>query len=971
MKSACLPKILWPTVLFMVFASGAGLGGPAVREIAALEGADEVEMSAGQGPDAFAFIDQIGMPLSNVIISNTVTVTGISSPASISIIGGEYSISTDGGNTWGGWMSMTGTVNLNNQVKVRLTSSSGFGTRTDATLTIGGAADTFSVTTAPAGDANAISGVVSWWKAENDASDSIGGNHGAPMNGVAYATGQVGQAFLLNGSDGSVQVPDSPAFHIGPGDFSLHLWADFASVRSGAVHTLPNVFVAQDEGSGETHKWVFYSADGGLYFHINNNGHGFVGPAAFTPQPGRWYHLVLTRSGSDYSFYVNGTRAGGVSDPMPIPDVGAPLTIGQAEGLGYFHGMIDEVKVYSRALSAAEVAKLSGMVPDAFGFTAQTGVLPSTVVESNVITISGLVYPTPISITGGEFAVSTDGGSAWGGWTSGTSTLSPNSRVKVRQTSSAGYSTSTTATLTIGGVSGSFSVTTGLQPIPIIHLNRTILNFGSQTGSQTTPSQSVMVSNSGTGTLFWTAMPSAAWITAAPGGGTGAGTIEIGLNLTGLAVGKYSGSVAFMDPNATNSPQNVAVNLEIYAAGGTKLPFGDFATPLDGTTGVTGAIPVTGWVLDDVQTTKVEIWRDPVLSAGEVNSLYFIGTAIFVEGARPDVEAAYPTYPLNSKAGWGYMLLTNFLPAQGNGTFKLYALATDKEGNVFTLGTRTIVCDNAHAAKPFGTIDTPSQGGDASGNPYLNFGWVLTPQPKTVPKNGSTIQVFVDSVLLGTLQTAPNVYNQYRPDVSGNFPGLNNTGAPGLGGPVGAYFLNTTAYANGVHTIYWIAYDDAGAGDGIGSRYFNVVNTGASPEPREAEANTLSAADLASVPRSYLPIRVNTGLDLKAEPRELLPGADGIYRIEIPEANRVEIDLGDDPKTASLKPGRSRSVGYGIVGNELRPLPIGSHLDTQTGRFSWMPGPGFVGTYDLVFVKKAGPAPDQSLRVKIDIRPKR
>ena len=79
--------------------------------------------------------------------------------------------------------------------------------------------------------------------------------------------------------------------------------------------------------------------------------------------------------------------------------------------------------------------------------------------------------------------------------------------------------------------------------------------------------------------------------------------------------------------------------MTVYNGAGTQPPFGDFATPIDGTINVTGAIPVTGWALDDIGVDKVEIWRDPVLTAGEVNSLYFIGNGLFVEGARPDVES--------------------------------------------------------------------------------------------------------------------------------------------------------------------------------------------------------------------------------------------------------------------------------------------------------------------------------------------
>ena len=124
-------------------------------------------------------------------------------------------------------------------------------------------------------------------------------------------------------------------------------------------------------------------------------------------------------------------------------------------------------------------------------------------------------------------------------------------------------------------------------------------------------------------------------------------------------------------------------------------------------------------------------------------------------GARPDVQATYPNAPFNYRGGWGYMLLTNFLPnasgsgASGNGTYKLHAIITNASGQTLDLGARTITVDNAHASKPFGTIDTPDQGGTASGNAYVNFGWALTQNPYVIPTDGSTISVIVDGVAVG------------------------------------------------------------------------------------------------------------------------------------------------------------------------------------------------------------------------------
>ncbi|UCH95448.1 MAG: hypothetical protein JSV88_01005 [Candidatus Aminicenantes bacterium] len=179
-----------------------------------------------------------------------------------------------------------------------------------------------------------------------------------------------------------------------------------------------------------------------------------------------------------------------------------------------------------------------------------------------------------------------------------------------------------------------------------------------------------------------------------------------------------------------------------------------------------------------------------------------------------DVAAAYPGYPNNTKAGWGYMMLTNFLPNSGNGTFVIHAVVTDVVGKTTTLGTKTIHCDNANAVKPFGAIDTPTQGGTASGSNFINWGWVLTPQPNHIPTDGSTINVYVDGVNLGN----PN-YNIYRSDIATLFPGFANSD-----GAVGYFNLDTTAYANGVHTIQWTARDSRGNIDGIGSRYFSIRN---------------------------------------------------------------------------------------------------------------------------------------------------
>ncbi|MCP5106610.1 MAG: hypothetical protein GY950_24710, partial [bacterium] len=279
-------------------------------------------------------------------------------------------------------------------------------------------------------------------------------------------------------------------------------------------------------------------------------------------------------------------------------------------------------------------------------------------------------------------------------------------------------------------------------------------------------------------------------------------------NVTGLRSGVLYYFMVKTRTDAYSGNDNTVISEQsevVYNAIGFTGPFGSFDTPVDGSV-LSGSIPVTGWALDDFETAGVKIYRE----AEEWGTLTYIGDAIFVEGARPDVETAYPAYTNNSKAGWGYMLLTHFLPNGGNGPYTIHAVAVDIEGNEVTLGTKTFICDNANAVKPFGAIDTPDAGEIASGRYFVNRGWVLTPLPNSIPQDGSTIAVYVDGVFLGHPR-----YNLYRSDIDRLFPGYANAGGAGAD-----FVLDTTGYADGVHTIYWTAEDDAGNADGIGSRYF-------------------------------------------------------------------------------------------------------------------------------------------------------
>jgi hypothetical protein len=455
---------------------------------------------------------------------------------------------------------------------------------------------------------------------------------------------------------------------------------------------------------------------------------------------------------------------------------------------------------------------------------------------------------------------------------------------------------------------------------PEIGLNHTQLYFASlKASSANTTPQRIIVDNIGDGVLTWQASYDESWIKLDNNLGTQSGLINVSTDSTGLAAGSYNGTISITSNNAINSPQTIDVSLTVYPVGGNMPAWGTFETPTDGAT-VQSSIPVTGWVLDDIGVESVKIYRK------EGGALVYIGDAVFVEGARPDVAQLYPTYPMSYQAGWGYMMLTNFLPNGGNGTFNIHAMAEDAEGHLVSLGSKTITCDNANAVKPFGAIDTPAQGGDASGDNYINWGWALTPMPNNIPTNGSTIDVFIDGVDVGH-----PTYNVYREDIATKFPGYANSN-----GAIGYFSIDTTDYSNGLHTIQWVAKDSAGNTDGIGSRYFTIQNSGYVQD------------------NSTIPLAADSTLSLSPFQLKGLS-----KKFEVKQGGIINIDM----NVSSLKPIRV------LLKNGDRLLqPVGSTL--KDGVFYWDPGYVFQGEYDLIitFKEKSGKDVYKTLRVHIQPR---
>jgi hypothetical protein len=694
---------------------------------------------------------------------------------------------------------------------------------------------------------------------------------------------------------------------------------------------------------------------------------------------------------------------------VPLGDEGGPLATGGAANAGVIHrGDIDQWTFTAVAGSPINLTISETLIPSPDpGFTpfirlrrpdgtqvgqasgALTGTISYTTTVSGTYTVLvtdasfdrvsdvdghynlSVIVTTPTytvtSIAGAGGTISPSGQQSVTAGQTRVFTVTPNATYQINTVTGCG-GTLAGSIYTTAPIAGSCTVTATfmLRPLPTLTLDKTSLKFaatkaGTTFVAQTAP-QVARLRQSGTGTVTWTATPTQPWLQVSPASGTGSADLTISIVATGTpSSGIVNGAINFTITGAANNPGPISVPLTVMLNGTSAVPFGFVDTPTDNRTGVTGAVPFTGWALDDVQVARILVCRSvfgaevapPNPNCGGAAQV-FLGFGVGVDGARPDVAAAYPTYPANTIGGWGFMVLTNMLPNQGNGTYVFHMYAEDREGRVTLLGSRTMTCNNAQATLPFGAIDTPAQGGVASGGAYLNFGWALTPQPKTIPANGSTITVLVDGVAVGNA-----TYNNFRGDIASLFPGYNNTN-----GAVGFRVLDTTTLANGTHTIVWIVTDNAGATEGIGSRYFTVSNGAAAvtaATATDAASAALTAVDVAGIPRAEAPVLGRRGWDLASPFASYAANSAGRIVLRGEEVDRFELALGARDGTTV--------VGYLRTHDGLAAMPIGSAIDAS-GTFTWAPGVGFVGHYDFVFVRFSGAVAVERTEARVVIAPK-
>lgn len=214
--------------------------------------------------------------------------------------------------------------------------------------------------------------LVSWWAAESTLADIVGGNHGTMKNGPTalsstetigqnYGPGKVGRAFVLDGVNDFIQVAHDPSQDI-TGDLTIEGW-----IKPTANSASEPTIIGKRSADNNYCSYVLFLRPGGQLAFASRNGGGWNDIDAPAPVTlNQWSHVAVTLGGGQLRLYVNGAEVRSVGYVTTRPAVTAPLTIGatinndhpEASPSGPFPGSIDELALYSRALSAAEISAL-------------------------------------------------------------------------------------------------------------------------------------------------------------------------------------------------------------------------------------------------------------------------------------------------------------------------------------------------------------------------------------------------------------------------------------------------------------------------------------------------------------------------------------------------------------------------------------------------------------------------------------
>lgn len=202
-------------------------------------------------------------------------------------------------------------------------------------------------------------GLAGWWKfdegSDQYAYDSSGNSNTGTLNGgAAWASGKVGGALSFDGVNSYVDAGNGASLN-STSSISVGMWVKFSDVTKYYQYFM---YKGPSITGGYRMFWNYSGSPNKFYFTTSDGTeHGTYTPA-MSLQSDTWYYLVGVDTLSNIYFYLNAQPVTLFSTPHSIAITPGNLSIGLRNTGEGINGIIDEVRIYNRALSATEIAAI-------------------------------------------------------------------------------------------------------------------------------------------------------------------------------------------------------------------------------------------------------------------------------------------------------------------------------------------------------------------------------------------------------------------------------------------------------------------------------------------------------------------------------------------------------------------------------------------------------------------------------------
>jgi hypothetical protein len=208
-------------------------------------------------------------------------------------------------------------------------------------------------------DLNSSGSVLYFKMSEDPVNDYSGnGNNGTTVNQATIQAGFFGDGVELDGVNDEINVPyDQSLNETVTGKLTLSAWVNTDSI--GINHQA--IINKHDTSVTGYVLEILYT---NIKFSFDDTTTNFVQTTNNPIQANQWYHVGATWNGSNISIYVDGKKVGTATDYGGLTEYTGDIDIGTLAGAWDFDGTIDEVRIYNRSLSDAEMERLYNVTKD-------------------------------------------------------------------------------------------------------------------------------------------------------------------------------------------------------------------------------------------------------------------------------------------------------------------------------------------------------------------------------------------------------------------------------------------------------------------------------------------------------------------------------------------------------------------------------------------------------------------------------